>query len=50
MSVLLVGGALMLGMYILGEYIGRIYEETMDRPLYLISRTYGFEDKEQKER
>lgn len=37
-------GILLCGMYILGEYIGRIYEETMDRPLYLIARTYGFGD------
>jgi len=34
-------GLLFLGMYILGEYIGRIYEEAMDRPLYIISRIYG---------
>lgn len=28
---------------VLGEYIGRIYEETKDRPLYLVAETLGFE-------
>ena len=37
-------GVLLCAMYILGEYIGRIYEETMNRPLYIISRTKGFEE------
>ena len=35
----------MIGMGILGEYLGRIYEETKQRPLYLIRERYGFEDK-----
>lgn len=29
---------------ITGEYIGRIYEETKNRPLYLIEKKIGFED------
>jgi dolichol-phosphate mannosyltransferase len=31
------GGVQMLLLGILGEYIGRIYRQTQDRPLYLIS-------------
>lgn len=27
---------------IIGEYIGRIYDETKDRPLYIIDSTIGF--------
>lgn len=43
----ILAGCLFLGMGILGTYIGRIYEEAKGRPLYLISRTYGFnQDKE----
>jgi dolichol-phosphate mannosyltransferase len=37
-------GLLFCGMFVLGEYIGRTYEETMNRPLYLIARTVGFDD------
>ena len=31
------GGVQMLLLGILGEYIGRIYRQTQDRPLYLVS-------------
>ncbi|MDI3311894.1 MAG: hypothetical protein QJR05_10780 [Thermoanaerobacterium sp.] len=27
-----------------GEYIGRIYDEVRDRPLYIIARNVGFDD------
>lgn len=37
---------IMLG--IIGEYIGRIYDESKARPLYIVRNTIGFEDKEEK--
>ena len=36
--ILLVGGANMVGMGVLGLYIGRIYDETLDRPLYVVAK------------
>jgi polyisoprenyl-phosphate glycosyltransferase len=35
------GGVQMLCLGILGEYVGRIYRQTQDRPIYLISETIG---------
>ena len=42
--VSVLGGATLLGIGILGEYIGKIYEQTKNRPLYLVSRTFNIRD------
>jgi dolichol-phosphate mannosyltransferase len=39
-SVFLVGGLLLLSMGILGEYLGRVYDEVRSRPLSIISRVH----------
>jgi len=40
-STLFLGGMQLLSIGILGEYIGRIYTETKQRPLYLVAETVG---------
>lgn len=40
--VLLMGGIQLLTLGIIGEYLGRVYEEVKERPLYLVRETYGF--------
>lgn len=49
-AVLIMGGLNMLMLGIIGEYIGRIFEETKGRPQYIVEDYIGFEeDKDDEE-
>jgi undecaprenyl-phosphate 4-deoxy-4-formamido-L-arabinose transferase len=37
-------GITIFGIGIVGEYVGRIYQEVRRRPRYVVRRTYGFDD------
>ncbi len=43
-AVMFFGGVQLLSIGILGEYIGRIFNEVKQRPPYLIARRYGFSE------
>ena len=47
---LVLTGILLTMMGIIGEYIGRIYDEARDRPLYIVSECYGMMKKERNVR
>lgn len=44
-SIFFIGGIQLIVLGVLGEYIGRIYVETQNRPLYIVRDTVNIDDK-----
>jgi len=43
-ALLVIGGMILVSLGIIGEYLGRIYEEVKERPLYIVRDAIGFEN------
>ncbi len=41
-AMLLLGSIELISLYFIGEYLGRIYDETKQRPLYIVGERMGF--------
>jgi len=39
-----IGSSLLIGLAIIGEYVGKIYEQSKERPLYLVARSFSMDN------
>lgn len=46
----IIGGTTLMSIGVLGEYVGKLYEEAKDRPLYLVSQTMNITPRKTTER
>jgi dolichol-phosphate mannosyltransferase len=44
----LIGSAILISIGILGEYVAKLYEQSKERPLYLVARTFNMEEAQPK--
>jgi dolichol-phosphate mannosyltransferase len=45
-----IGGTILISIGILGEYVGKLYEQSKERPLYLVAQTVNLSTSRQQER
>ena len=48
-AITFIGGIQLLGLGVLGEYLGRVFNETKNRPLYFVNDVYGLSEIERSD-
>ena len=47
-TICIIGGSLLISIGVLGEYVGKLYEQSKDRPLYLVAKTVNLSPAKQE--